>query len=104
MIAVTKLKQKEFDEMNLYLKDGYDLKKHNLCEDETLLSVKANFENGYEGIVEVFTGEESVMATAYLYDNEGNDITCIESDEGLDTEYTFETKEGDYILQIELEQ
>lgn len=103
MKATAKISKEEFEEMNLYLKDGNDLKTHYLEEDATLLSLKAKFENGFEGIIEVFTGAESVMSTAYLYDNEGNDITYIECDEGLDIEYVFETEEGTYTLELIVE-
>lgn len=102
-VVVVKLDKKVFDEMNLYLKDGSDLNIHNLEKDATLLSLKAKFEDGYEAIVEVFTGTESVMSTAYLYDDKGNDVKYIECDEGLDVQYEFETSKGNYILNIELE-
>lgn len=60
-------------------------------EDDTLLSLRGVFENNYEGILEVFTGEKSVMATYYLYSNLGELIGYIEYDESLEIEYSFDT-------------
>lgn len=102
MKAILKISKNEFDEVNKYLADGNDLKVYDLEKDSTLLSLTATFDNLYKAIVEVFTGEESVMATAYLYNQEGECVEYIESDECLDTQYNFDFDDNKYTLALEI--
>lgn len=95
------LKQ-EYEKINNYLKHGTDINALNLKRDSTLFSKKVTFENGYYAVLEVFTGEENVMATVYLYDSKGNDITYIESDSGIDDYYSFEEYSSEYRLNIKI--
>ena len=101
MVAVVEVDKKVLAKINMYLADGEDINNHQLGQEETLLSLSAKFSNGYTGKIEAFTGEYSVMATAYLYDTGGKCITYIESDEKIYGEYIFETDEGDYIVKVE---
>lgn len=102
MNCVVKINRNEFDEMNKYLADGNDLTVHSLEQEATLLSLSANFDDQYKSVIEIFTGQESVMATAYLYNQEDECVEFIESDGGLDNEYTFEFNDSKYTLLLEV--
>lgn len=98
-----KIEKAIFEEMNQHLENGINkeyLETADLEEDSTLLMERAKFDNGYEVSLEVFTGTESVMSTAYLFDETGECVEYIETDTGIDTCYEF--KDGEYCLNIEV--
>lgn len=103
MKAIVEINKNEFDEMNKYLADGNDLSSCNLEKDSMLLSLTGTFDNQYKAIIEVFTGDDSVMATAYLYNQEGECVEYIETDSCLDEEYTFEYDNSKYTLVLEVQ-
>ena len=105
-IATFKIKQKDYEYYNYLVKEGdYGVEMFNLWVGATLFKVKTSFEDGYTASLEVYTTQEDVLCSVYLYSPEGDEIDYLESDEGFLEEYEFEgycSDEESYRLIVEV--
>ena len=105
-IAKFEIQQKDYDYFNYLVKEGdYGVEMFNLWVGATLFKVKTSFEDGYTASLEVYTTQEDVLCSVYLYSPEGDEIDYLESDEGFLEEYEFEgycSDEESYRLIVEV--
>lgn len=98
-----KISKKVFDKLNSYLESGETIRELNLDCHSILFSENETVEDGYSINLEVYTGEESVMASVYLQNENGEYLAHIESDDCLKSEYSFKNEETqkEYSIKIQ---
>lgn len=96
------IKKEEFKKIDDYLKNG-SIKELGLKSNSVIKTIRATFENGASISIEVFTGEENVMCSAYFFDKDDKELRCLNSDEGLYTIYALEEENDYYEFKLELE-
>lgn len=78
-----------FNRLNEYLSSGETIEELGLRKDEELYDGEVKFDDGTRIRLSVFTESENVLATVYHYDKKNNVIDYLESDGGLEKQYSF---------------
>ena len=98
-----KIKREDYNLYRKYLINSSDIKTLNLSPNEELLNLNVTFEDGTTGELIVYTGDESVMATYYVTNDEKKIDLYEECDEDLFTNYSIETDNAEYIMSLIIE-
>lgn len=85
-IVVIKIPKNDFEKINEYLECG-DLKALWLDKNSDIISLFAKFDDEHTANLHVYTEDENILCSIYLYDKENKNVDIIESDSGIDSLY-----------------
>lgn len=80
-----------------------DFEKEDVEEDATLLTLTANFENGFSADIKVCSGQHNCYVDPVLFNENGNEVCVGEPSFDLLGEYDFEFVGNQYIVNVEIE-